>query len=411
MTGSTAPEHVVVVGASLAGMRAVQAAREVGYTGRLTLLGEERHLPYDRPPLSKEYLAAGPPTTAHEFPEAAGLAAALDLDLRLGVRALRLDPGTHTVTTTHGDIGYDAVLLTTGVRARRLPGTEHLAGVRVLRDLDDAVAIRAALDAGPRVVVIGAGFIGAEVASAAVRRGLAPVVVEAAPTPLVRAVGAAAGAGLARMHERHGVELRCGVAVTELVGERRVEAVRLADGSELPADLVVVGIGATPATGWLEGSGLRLEDGVVCDQHLRAAPDVWAAGDVARWANPLFDRTIRLEHWTNAGEQAAHAMENLLAPGSATPYRHVPYFWSDWYGQRIQFAGQPVGEPTVVAGGWDRDDLVALYRDGERLAGALTVNRRGDIMKYRARIARRGTWSAALDLAAQRTAATAPARA
>ncbi|OUC80298.1 NAD(P)/FAD-dependent oxidoreductase [Gordonia lacunae] len=404
---AAAPEHVVVVGASLAGLRAVQTAREVGFTGRLTLIGDEIHLPYDRPPLSKEYLAAGPLTTAHEFPGTADLTEVLAIDLKINTCATGLDPMSREVHTRDGSIGFDSLLIATGVRARRLPGTEHLAGVHVLRDLDDAHAIRNGLDAGARVVIIGAGFIGAEVASAAVKRGLEPIILEAAPTPLVRAVGEAGGTGLARLHARHGVDLRCGVAVSELLGDERVEAVRLADGTEIPADLVVVGIGADPATDWLTDSGLRLDNGVVCDETLRAHEKVWAAGDVARWTNPLFDSPMRLEHWTNAGEQAVHAMENLLAPADATPYQHVPYFWSDWYGHRIQFAGLPVGEPHIVSGDWDSDEVVALYRDGDRLIGALAVNRRGDIMKYRVQISRRGSCYAAMAFAAKRNAAAA----
>jgi NADPH-dependent 2,4-dienoyl-CoA reductase/sulfur reductase-like enzyme len=402
---TAAPGHVVVVGASLAGLRAVQTARECGFTGRLTLVGDEIHLPYDRPPLSKEYLESGPLTTAHQFPDTEDLAEALALDLRIGTRATGLDLDQRTVQTVDGSVDYDSLLIATGVRARRLPGTDHLGGVHVLRDLDDARAIRSGLDAGARVVVIGAGFIGAEVASAAVKRGLEPTILEAAPTPLVRAVGTAGGTGLARMHARHGVDLRCGVAVSEVVGDRRVEAVRLADGTEIPADLVVVGIGADPATDWLAGSGLTIDNGIVCDETLRAHESIWAAGDVARWSNPLFDTPMRLEHWTNAGEQAVHAMENVLAPDDASPYQHVPYFWSDWYGHRIQFAGLPVGEPEIVSGDWDSDELVALYRDGERLIGALAVNRRGDIMKYRVQISRRGTWEAAKAFADKRNAA------
>lgn len=399
-----APENVVVVGASLAGLRAVQTARELGYQGRLTLIGEEARLPYDRPPLSKEYLDDGPLTTAHEFPDTADLAEKLGVEVRTGVRATALDVENRIVTTSDGDVDYDALLITTGVRARHLPGTDGLASVHTLRDLDDANAIRAALDARARVVIIGAGFIGAEVASAAAKRGLTPIILEAAPTPLARAVGTAAGSGLARMHARNGVDLRCGVAVSEILGTGRVEAVRLADGTEVPADLVVVGIGADPVIDWLTGSGLNLDNGVVCDATLRAADAVWAAGDVARWTNTLFDTAMRLEHWTNAGEQAVHAMGNLLDPSNASTYNHVPYFWSDWYGQRIQFAGLPVGEPQLVSGDWDSDDLVALYRDGDRLIGALTVNRRGDIMKYRVQIARRGGWDAAVNFAEKRNA-------
>ncbi|WP_222113939.1 NAD(P)/FAD-dependent oxidoreductase [Gordonia paraffinivorans] len=399
------PDHVVVVGASLAGLRAVQTARETGFRGRITLIGDEIHLPYDRPPLSKEYLGEGPPPDTHEFPGVEDLTGDLDVDLRLGIHASGLDLSQRQVRTSDGTVDYDALLIATGVRARTLPGTDHLSGVHVLRRLDDAWAIREAFDTRARVVIIGAGFIGAEVASAAVKRGLDPILLEAAPTPLLRAVGKAGGEGLSRMHARNGVDLRCGVAVAEVLGEDRVEAVRLADGTEIPADLVVVGIGADPATDWLIDSGLTLDNGVVCDETLRAAENVWAAGDVARWTNPLFEQPMRLEHWTNAGEQAVHAMENLLDPGEATPYRHVPYFWSDWYDQRIQFAGLPNGEPELVSGSWDTDELVALYRDGDRLIGALAVNRRGDIMKYRVQISRGGTWDAALAFAAKRNAA------
>lgn len=402
---SAAPGHVVVVGASLAGLRAVETARETGFTGRLTLIGDEIHLPYDRPPLSKEYLAEGPAPDTHEFPGVDELTGKLDVDLRLGVHATGLDIDRRIVHTSGGPIDYDALLIATGVRARTLPGTDHLSGVHVLRRLDDAWAIREAFDSKPRVVIIGAGFIGAEVASAAVKRGLTPIILEAAPTPLFRAVGNAGGEGLSRMHARNGVDLRCGASVESLIGTDKVEGVRLADGTEIPADLVVVGIGANPATGWLEDSGLRLDNGVVCDENLRAADGVWAAGDVANWHNPVFDLQMRLEHWTNAGEQAVHAMENLLDPAEASPYRHVPYFWSDWYDQRIQFAGLPVGEPHLVSGSWDDDELVALYRNGDRLAGALAVNRRGDIMKYRVQMARSGTWDAALAFAAKKEAA------
>ncbi len=403
------PNNVVVVGASLAGLRAVQAARRVGYKGRLTLVGDEPHLPYDRPPLSKEYLAEGPLTTLHMFPEVEELADGLDVDIRLETRATGLDTENKVIATSKGDIDFDATLIATGVQARRLPRTDHLSGVHVLRNLDDAQNIRTALDSRARVVVIGAGFIGAEVASAAVKRGLEPIILEAAPTPLVRAVGEAGGSGLARMHARNGVDLRCGVAVSDLIGQDRVEAVRLADGTDIDADLVVVGIGAAPATDWLDGSGLQIDNGIVCDETLRAADNVWAAGDVARWTNSLFDVPMRLEHWTNAGEQAVHAMENLLKPNEASPYEHVPYFWSDWYGQRIQFAGLAIGEPHLVSGDWDSDDLVALYRDGDRLIGVLAVNRRGDIMKYRVQISRRGTWDAALAFADKRNAAAARA--
>lgn len=407
-SASGAPHHVVVVGASLAGLRAVEEARALGHTGPITLVGAERHLPYDRPPLSKEFLDQGPSSTTHVLPSADRLEVDLGVRLVLGAPATSLDLDLRQVTVGAEPVPYDALLVTTGVTPRTLTGYQQLEGVHTLRTIDDATAIHAALERGARTVIVGAGFIGAEIASAASRKGVTPTVVEAAPVPLERAVGRTAGAALAQLHSRHGVRLRCDVGVTEILGDHRVHGVRLTDDSVLEADLVVVGIGASPSTGWLEGSGLTLDDGVVCDHTLRAAPGVYAAGDVARWTNPLFDRPMRLEHWTNAGEQAAHAMANLLDPASATPYQHVPYFWSDWYGRRIQFAGIPTGEPTVVSGDWDADTFVALFRSADRLAGVLTLDRRGDIMKYRALIGRRATWQAALDLAARRDARTAP---
>lgn len=405
--------HVVVVGASLAGLRAVEAARRAGWHGRLTLVGDERHLPYDRPPLSKEYLdAAGAgdeaaPASPVQFPGAELLTGDLEVDVRLGTPVTGLDAEAHTLHLGEQSLTYDRLLVATGAHARSLPDATHLSGVHLLRTLDDAIAIRSALDAGARTVVVGAGFVGSELASAARKRGLPVTVLEALPTPLVRAVGESAGAALSGLHHRHGTDLRCGVSVSALLGEDRVEGVRLSDGTEVPAELVVVGIGAAPATSWLEGSGLTIENGVVCDETLRAAPDVYAAGDVARWRSADLGVLLRLEHWTNATEMAAHAMTNLLDPETATAYAHVPYFWSDWYGSRIQFAGLPEGVPEVVTGSWDGEAFVALYRRDDRLIGVLTLNRRADIMKYRGLIARGDSWQDALDLAARRNAAAA----
>lgn len=406
------PGRLVVVGASLAGLRACEAARRLGFEGQITLLGAETHLPYDRPPLSKDFLdhddgGVDDPPAVPWLPGGSTLERELGVRLLLGEPASALDVDARAVMTPSGAVEYDEVLITTGATPRALPGTDHLAGVHTLRTLDDAQAVRAALRGGARTVVIGAGFIGAEVASAARKRGLDVTILEAQDTPLVRSVGPTAGAALGRLHELHGAALRCGVAVESLRGTTRVEAVRLADGTELAADLVVVGIGADPATGWLVGSGLDLEDGVVCDETLSAAPGVWAAGDVARWLSPDFRTLLRLEHWTNASEQAGHAVANILDPAAATPYRHVPYFWSDWYGSRIQFVGVPWGEPEVVSNDWDADNFAALYRHEDRLVGALTLNRRSDIMKYRALIAAGRGWTDALDLARARNGARA----
>ncbi|MCE4266316.1 NAD(P)/FAD-dependent oxidoreductase [Rhodococcus globerulus] len=395
-------DRVVIVGASLAGTKAAQAARAAGYTGRLTLVGDEIHLPYDRPPLSKEFISAAEPVDVPFFDGAHHLAEDLELELLLGERASGLDAASQRISVGSASVAYDALLVATGSSPRRIAGSEALAGVETLRTLDDAHRIGEGLREGLRTVVVGGGFIGSEVASAARRHGHAVTIVEAAPIPLVRAVGSTAGEWLSRLHGRNGTHLICGAPVAALTGDEKVEAVRLADGRELPAELVVVGIGADPATGWLDGSDLTLDNGVVCDATLSAGMNVWAAGDVARWWSEDFGRSLRIEHWTNAAEQGMLAMRNLLAPESAQVYRHIPYFWSDWYGSRIQLVGLPVGEPTVVTGDPDTDTFVALYREDDRIVGALALNKRSDIMKYRALIAKHGTWDDGLALAEQR---------
>ncbi|UZF57932.1 FAD-dependent oxidoreductase [Gordonia polyisoprenivorans] len=398
----TPPSRVVVVGASLAGLRAVEAARGDGFSGEIVLIGDELHLPYDRPPLSKEFILGADQRETPFFPGASALAEQLDVRLMLGEPARALDISSRSVAVGDVDVAYDALLVATGSAARRLPGTEGLRGVETLRTLDDALRVGAALRSGCRTVIVGGGFIGSEVASAATAHGASATIVEAAEIPLVRAVGATAGRWLGDLHHRHGTELLCGTGVKAVRGDGRVEVVELADGRTLDADLVVVGIGADPNTGWLEGSGLTVDNGVVCDATMSAAPGVWAAGDVARWWTDDFHRHIRIEHWTNAAEQGARAMRNMLDPENAAPYRHIPYFWSDWYGSRIQLVGLPIGEPTIVTGAADADAFVALYRDGERLVGALALNRRGDIMKYRALVARAASWDEGLALAEAR---------
>ncbi len=400
--------RLVVVGASLAGLRAVEAARRNGHEGPITLVGAEEHLPYDRPPLSKAYLEAGEPP-AVQFRDESYLREDLGVELLLGAPASGLDTGARTVVVGERPIGYDVLVIATGARARQLPDSDHLAGVHTLRTLDDAVAIRGALDAGARTVVVGAGFIGSEVASGARKRGLAVTIVETLPTPLVRAIGAQMGVACSALHQAHGTDLRCGVAVDKVIGTGRVEAVQLVDGTVLPADLVVAGIGASPQTEWLAGSGLTIDNGVLCDETLwTGVPGVYAAGDVARWPNPLFSGHMRVEHWTNAAEQGALAITNALNPGDARPYETVPYFWSDWYDSRIQFVGVPqADEVRVVSGSVDEHRFVALYRQGERVTGAFAVNGQKDIMKYRIQIGRRTSWEDALAFAATRNAAAA----
>jgi NADPH-dependent 2,4-dienoyl-CoA reductase/sulfur reductase-like enzyme len=378
---------LVVVGASLAGLRAVESARRTGYRGRIVLVGAEEHLPYDRPPLSKAFLDADGPGEVTPFHSETVLRDELGVELMLGAPAESLDTGAREVTVAGAPVRYDALVIATGATARRLTGA------RTLRTAEDAVAVRAALDDGARTVVIGAGFIGSEVASAARKRGLPVTIVEASAVPLARAVGEVAGAELAGLHHAAGTELRLAIEVTGVA-----DGVRLSTGEVLPADLVVAGIGAAPATGWLEGSGLTLHErdrGVVCDATLSAGPPgVYAAGDVAHVANPLFDgEPMRPEHWTNAAEQGAAAARHALDPASARALEAVPYFWSDWYGHRIQFVGTPRADEVVSAGG------VTLYRRGDRIVGALTVDRPREIMKYRRRVAARAAWAEALAFA------------
>ncbi|WP_434446980.1 NAD(P)/FAD-dependent oxidoreductase [Lentzea sp. E54] len=400
-TGHTEPRSLVVVGASLAGLRAVEAARKAGFAGRVTLIGDESHLPYDRPPLSKQLLAPAGPTDPVTFRTRAELVDELNVELLLGTPATGLDPDAQVVHAGGAEVAYDALVIATGAAARGLPGTEGLAGVHVLRTLDDARAVRHALDEGARTVVVGAGFIGSEVASAARQRGSPATIVEALPTPLVRSVGPDLGTALSSLHTRNGTVLLCGEAVAAVEGTDRVEGVRLTDGTVIGADLVVVGIGAVPRTDWLAGGGLLVDDGVVCDEFLRAgAPGIYAAGDVARWHNLLFDRSMRVEHWSAAAEQGARAARNAVSPEDLQPYSTVPYFWSDWYGSRIQFAGVPTEDGLeIVSGDPAGDHFVALYREGDRLTGVLTLNGHRHVMKYRRLIAQRARFDEAIAFA------------
>ncbi len=335
--------NVVIVGASLAGLRAAETLRNQGFDGTITLVNGEHHLPYDRPQLSKRVLAG---VLQHEDVKLRKDAdyGPLDLDIRFGRVATALDPVSQTVTIDDGEaLAYEGLIIATGASPRRIPGTPDLEGIHLLRTIDDSLALRAELDQVPqRVVVVGAGFIGAEVAATARKRGLEVTILEALPVPLVRALGNHMGAACAAVHADHGVEVRTNTGVEAIEGTGRVERVRLSDGTTLDADVVVVGIGVTPNTAWLEGSGLTIRDGVVCDETLAAGPPgVYCAGDLTRWPNPLFGEEMRVEHFTNAAEQGAHAASNLLlGEGNAVPYAPVPFFWSDQYESRIQFLGR-----------------------------------------------------------------------
>lgn len=393
---------VSIVGASLAGYWAAETLRRDGFEGRISLIGDEPHAPYDRPPLSKRFLAGDldddrlPLTTAEKLAD-------LGLEMRLGCRATGLDVATRTLEVDGVAEQYDGLLIATGARCRNLPGTAGLAGVHTLRTRDDAEAIRDALANGARrVVVVGAGFIGAEVASTAIGRGAEVTMVEALEAPFGRVLGVEMGAVMADVHRRHGVDLRTGVGVDEVLGDDRLAGVRLADGATLEADLLVVGIGVVPNTDWLEGSGLTLDDGVVCDETCLAAPDVAAAGDVARWANPRYGEVMRVEHWDNAVQQGVHAARRLLqSDEEATPYAPVPWFWTDQYDRKVQLAGRPHtdDEVRVVAGSTAEHRFAAFYgRDG-RFTAALGMNRPRQVMQSKGLLDAGASWDEALAFA------------
>jgi NADPH-dependent 2,4-dienoyl-CoA reductase/sulfur reductase-like enzyme len=401
-------DRIVVVGSSLAGLWACESLRGGGYAGAITLVGAESHQPYDRPPLSKALLKGDLDQERIHLRKPDELST-LGLDLRLGTTAIALDGANRTVTLHSGErLGADGVIIATGSAPRPLPGQPDFDGVTMLRTLDDSLDLRRRLADRPRVVVIGAGFIGLEVAATAAQGGCAVTVLEGAPAPLMRGLGAEMGEIVARVHQRHGVRLECGVQVVGIEGDGgRTTGVRLGSGEVVPADIVVVGIGVSPATEWLAGSGLEIRDGVVCDDSLRAAPGIYAAGDCARWVNNLFGDSgeeMRVEHWTNAAEQGAAAAKNLLAElaGEASvPYAPVPFFWSDQFDSRIQYVGRAHGDDDVEVVAGDIDgNFMAMYGHGGRLRGVLGVNMPKPVMRMRKLLSERASWAQALEYAA-----------
>jgi NADPH-dependent 2,4-dienoyl-CoA reductase/sulfur reductase-like enzyme len=384
----SAVNRIVVVGASLAGLRGVEALRAEGFDGELCLIGAEPHLPYDRPPLSKEILRGQ--WTDEQLGLRRDPYEALQVELRTGRRVESLDVGSRSLTVDDGErVTFDSLLIATGAAARRVRAFEGLDGVHYLRTKDDAQAIRRDLLAAKRVVVVGAGFIGAEVAASCRQLGLEVVLVEPQPVPLLRGLGRELGEVSAKLHREHGVDLRCGVSVAAIDGDTHVETVTLDDGSIINCDVVVVGVGAVPVTGWLESSGLELDDGVVCDRYCETSvPGIYAAGDVARWHNALFDETMRVEHWTNAVEQGVYAARRMLGK-IEEPFAPVPTFWSDQYDVKIQFAGRMSADDRIeiVRGDPDEYKFVALFGRADRLVGVLTFRWPRHLIRYSQMIA------------------------
>ena len=380
----------MIVGGGLAGSRTAEQLRKSGYREPIVIVGDEAHLPYDRPPLSKEVLsdpAKGLPDVLLrpvEFYEEN------DIAVVLGVAAESLDPAARTVALADGTVlDYDEVVIATGLEPRRIPSFPDLDGIAVLRSYDDAMALRERAVAAGRAVVVGAGFIGCEVAASLRSLGVAVTLVEPQPAPLAGVLGERIGELVARVHRAEGVDVRTGVGVAEVRGsDGRVSEVELSDGSLLPAELVVVGIGSRPATDWLVGSGVALDNGVVCDEVGRASEEhVWALGDVASWRDAA-GHQIRVEHWSNVGDQARVMVPAML--GQEPPaVVAVPYFWSDQYDVKIQCLGEPApGDVVHVVEDDGRRFLAYFERDGV-LSGVVGGGMPGKVMKTRAKVAAR----------------------
>ncbi|MFE9924493.1 NAD(P)/FAD-dependent oxidoreductase [Streptomyces sp. NPDC005774] len=374
-TAAPAPTHVLVVGASASGLTTVEALRRKGYGGAITVLGDEASPPYDRPPLSKQILA-GDWEPDRATLRTQDVLSALEARFVLGDRADSLDLATRTVRTRSGRVlEADTIVVATGVRARTLPGQEDLVGVHVLRTLDDSLALRKDLLAASRLVVVGEGVLGSEIAATARKLGLDVTLTGPLAAPMAQQVGPLVSGMLAELHTEQGVRLRLGSAVAGLTAEAgRVTGVALGTGEVLPADVVVVAIGAIPATDWLADSGLELDNGVVCDSWCRAGEGVYAVGDVARWHHEHLGGLVRLENRTNATEQAMAVAAGIL--GEERPYRPVPYFWTDQYDAKLQVHGfLPVGaEVDVVEGELTARRFVVRYRVDGRVTGVLGWN-------------------------------------
>ena len=402
-------KHVVIVGASLAGLNAAETLRAEGFDGVITIIGDEPELPYDRPPLSKQLLTGEWDVDRLPLRPTAELAS-LQLDFLSGRAATALDVSGQQILLKDGErTGFDGLIITTGARALALPFGQGLSGVHLLRTQADALRIRDDLEASSRVAVIGAGFIGAEVASSARSRGLEVTMVEALSAPMIGPLGDELAGWAADLHAAAGVDLRMNAMVSDLLGVERVEAIELDDGTRIGVDTVVVGIGVRPNVEWLADSGLSIGDGVICDQYCRTAPGIFAAGDVARWPNGLFgpfaysepQRTMRIEHWTNAVEQGMAAARNLLLEARGEPlepFSPVPYFWSDQHGLSIMASGitAPRDECQLVHGSLEDNRFAAIYGLRGYLSGVLAVGWPRMLRRYQAMIRDRVTWEEAL---------------
>jgi 3-phenylpropionate/trans-cinnamate dioxygenase ferredoxin reductase subunit len=364
----------LIVGASLAGAKAAETLREEGFDGRIVLVGAERERPYERPALSKEYLRRE--TTAKPYVHDESFYADQDIELRSSTRAQRVDPAAGEVLLADGQtLSFDRLLLATGGEPRRLPAAgSEMDGVLYLRSVEDSEAIAERIDAGGRLVTIGAGWIGAEVAASARQRGCEVTILEAARLPLERVLGPELGAIYRDIHTAHGVEFVGEARLEAIEGDRHVEAVRLADGRRIDADFVVVGVGVTPRVELAETAGLRLDNGIAVDEHLQtSAPQIYAAGDVANAHHPFYDTHVRVEHWSNALHQGPAAARNML--GRKVPYERIPYFFSDQYEVGMEYSGYAQRwEKVVFRGDPTSAEFIAFWLQDERVIAGMNVN-------------------------------------
>ena len=374
----------MIVGGGLAAARTAEQLRRAEYTGAITIVSDENHLPYDRPPLSKEVLRA---ETDDVTLKPAEFYADNDITVLLGNGARSVDTVAKSLTLADGaTLGYDELVIATGLVPKRIPSFPDLPGIHVLRSLDESRALRSEARDASRAVVVGAGFIGCEVAASLRTLDVDVTLVEPQPAPLASVLGEQIGGLITRLHRAEGVDVRCGVGVAEVNGDDRVRTVTLTDGSELDADLVIVGIGSKPASDWLEDSGITIDNGVVCDEVGRTtAPHVWAIGDVASWLDVVAGQ-VRVEHWSNVADQA-RAMVPAMLGHEASAAVTVPYFWSDQYDVKIQCLGEPEATDTVHIVEDDGRKFLAYYERDGVVVGVVGGGMPGKVMKTRAKIA------------------------
>ncbi|MFD7011250.1 NAD(P)/FAD-dependent oxidoreductase [Rhodococcus jostii] len=382
--------RVVIVGAGLAGLRTAEELRRAGFGGEVVLVGDEPHLPYDRPPLSKEVVRGEIDDTTLK---PMGFFTSNRIDVKLGTEVVGVVPSDKCISLGNGhSLEYTDLVIATGLVPRRIPGLPNVAGVHTLRTVDDCVALRTELDAARTALVVGAGFVGCEVAASFRARGMGVVLVDPSPTPLSVALGEQVGGLVARMHRNNGVDLRCNLSLSSLAHNgARVTGGVLTDGIQVSADVVVLAIGSIPSTEWLAGSGVALANahqggGVLADKTGRTnVADVWAIGDVAAWPNSTGIHH-RVEHWANAGEQA-RTLARALTGSDTTGIRSVPYFWSDQCGVKIQALGSPSPKDDVDVVFDDGRKFLAYYSSGARLTAVVGAGLSGKVMKMRSAVA------------------------